>query len=69
MNPVAVLAGLPRLGGKLPPTYVVGAAPENLEDGIGLTATLTAAVAPAGARVWDLLTTRPWALARTARQD
>ncbi len=69
MNPVAVLAGLPALGGELPPTYVVGAAPENLEEGIGLTATLIAAVAPAGARVRDLLTTRPWALARTARQD
>ena len=36
MDPVAVLAGLPALGGELPPTYVVGAAPENLEDGIGL---------------------------------
>jgi hydrogenase maturation protease len=69
MNPVAVLAGLPALGGELPPTYVVGAAPENLEEGIGLTATMTAAVAPAGARVRDLLATRPWALARTARQD
>jgi hydrogenase maturation protease len=69
MNPVAVLAGLPALGGELPPTYVVGATPENLEEGIGLTATMTAAVAPAGARVRDLLATRPWALARTARQD
>ena len=50
MNPVAVLAGLPALGGTLPPTYVVGAAPENLEEGIGLSPTMTAAVAPAAAR-------------------
>ena len=51
MNPVAVLAGLPALGGQLPPTYVVGAAPENLADGIGLSPTLAGAVAPAAARV------------------
>ena len=68
MNPVAVLAGLPALGGELPPTYVVGAAPENIEDGIGLTATMTAALAPAAAAVHDLLATRPWALARAARK-
>ena len=43
MNPIAVLAGLPALGGQLPPTYVVGAAPENLADGIGLSPTLAAA--------------------------
>ena len=48
MNPVAVLAGLPALGGELPPTYVVGAAPESLEEGIGLSPTMSAAVAPAG---------------------
>ena len=51
MNPVAVLAGLPALGGELPPTYVVGAAPESLEDGIGLSPTMSAAVAPAGVAV------------------
>ena len=42
---------------------MVGAAPENLEDGIGLSATLAAAVGPAAARVLDLLAARPWALA------
>jgi hydrogenase maturation protease len=68
MDPVAVLAGLPALGGKLPPTYVVGAAPANLEEGIGLTATMTGAVAPAAARVLDLLATRPWALASAVRK-
>ena len=69
MNPVAVLAGLPALGGELPPTYVVGAAPEDLEEGIGLTAAMDAAVAPAATAVHDLLATRPWALANTARRD
>jgi hydrogenase maturation protease len=69
MNPVAVLAGLPALGGQLPPTYVVGAAPETVADGIGLSPTLADAVAPAAARVLDLLATRPWALAAAARKD
>lgn len=60
MNPVAVLAGLPALGGVLPPSYVVGAAPEDLEDGIGLSSTMTAAVAEAADTVRELLSTRPW---------
>lgn len=68
MNPVAVLAGLPALGGSLPPTFVVGAAPENLEEGIGLSATMRAAVSPAAAAVRGLLANRPWALARAARK-
>lgn len=63
MNPVAVLAGLPALGGALPPTYVVGAAPESLEEGIGLSRTLTAAVPEAAATVRALLTRRPWTAA------
>ena len=69
MNPVAVLAGLPAFGGELPPTYVVGAAPESLEAGIGLSQTMSAAVAPAALAIRELLAARPWALAATARQD
>jgi len=69
MNPVAVLAGLPALGGELPPTYVVGAAPESLEEGIGLSPTMSAAVAPASIAVRELLAAQPWALAPAARQD
>jgi hydrogenase maturation protease len=61
MDPVAVLSGLPSLGGALPPTYVVGAQPANLEDGIGLSDPLRAAVPVAGAAIRELLTTRPWA--------
>jgi hydrogenase maturation protease len=61
MDPVAVLSGLPSLGGALPPTYVVGAQPANLEEGIGLSDPLRAAVPVAGAAIRELLTTRPWA--------
>jgi hydrogenase maturation protease len=61
MNPVAVLAGLPALGGTLPPTYVVGAAPVNLDEGIGLGPTMSAAVPEAALAVQELLAARPWA--------
>jgi hydrogenase maturation protease len=44
MNPVAVLANLERLGGSLPPTYVVGCQPADVSDGMGLTAEVAAAV-------------------------
>lgn len=61
MNPVAVLAGLPALGGRLPPTYVVGAQPMELGEGIGLSEPLRRAVPVAGAAVRELLAGRPWA--------
>jgi hydrogenase maturation protease len=60
MNPVAVLAGLPALGGTLPPTYVVGAEPMDLGEGIGLSEPLHRAVPAAGAAVRELLDERPW---------
>ena len=62
MDPVAVLSGLPSLGGALPPTYIVGAQPANLEEGIGLSDPLRAAVPVAGAAIRELLATRPWAV-------
>jgi hydrogenase maturation protease len=65
MNPVAVLAGLPALGGTLPPTHVVGAQPMDLTEGIGLSEPLRRAVPVAAAAVRDLLAQRPWT--RTAR--
>jgi hydrogenase maturation protease len=37
MDPVAVLASLPELGGTLPPTYLVGCRPAELGEGMGLT--------------------------------
>lgn len=44
MAPVAVLGSLADLGGRLPPTYVVGCVPVDLAEGIGLSAPLEAAV-------------------------
>lgn len=64
MNPVAVLAGLPALGGTLPPTYVVGAQPMELGEGIGLSEPLQRAVPVAGAAVRELLAERPWTAQR-----
>ncbi len=60
MDPAAVLAALPALGGTLPPTYVVGACPASTSDGIGLSESLRAAVPEAGTAVRELLTSRPW---------
>ncbi len=51
MAPVAVLASLGRLGGALPPTYVVGCQPADVGEGIGLTPAVQAAVGPAVALV------------------
>ena len=44
MDPVAVLASLADLGGRLPPTYVVGCRPADTEEGIGLSAPVEAAI-------------------------
>ncbi len=44
MDPVAVLASLEPLGGTLPPTFVVGCRPATVEDGIGLSDPVAAAV-------------------------
>jgi hydrogenase maturation protease len=58
MDPVAVLAGLRRLGGTLPRTYVVGCRPANLEEGIGLSEPVAAAVPRAVAVVLSLVSRR-----------
>ena len=55
MNPVAVLASLGRLGGTLPPTYVVGCRPGSTADGIGLGEAVAAAVPLAVETVYRLL--------------
>jgi hydrogenase maturation protease len=55
MNPVAVLGALGSLGGTLPPTYVVGCRPESVEEGIGLSDSVAAAVPGAVAEVRALL--------------
>ncbi len=55
MAPVAVLASLADLGGQLPPTYVVGCTPLDLEDGIGLSEPVQAAIPEAIAIVRAVL--------------
>jgi hydrogenase maturation protease len=69
MDPMAVLSVLPSLGGALPPTYVVGAQPANLEEGIGLSDPLRTAVPVAGAAIRELLATRPWAAGHEQEAD
>jgi hydrogenase maturation protease len=44
MNPVAVLGTLAGLGGTLPPTVVVGCRAGSVEEGIGLSPSVAAAV-------------------------
>ncbi len=58
MAPVAVLASLRQLGGTLPPTYLVGCRPASVEEGIGLSAAVSAAVPNAVAAVRMLLNER-----------
>ena len=55
MAPVAVLSSLKGLGGRLPPTYVVGCRPGDVGEGIGLTAPVEAAVPRAADIVRTLL--------------
>jgi len=47
MDPVAVLASLEGLGGTLPPTYLVGCCPASVDEGIGLSAPVQAAMSTA----------------------
>ena len=58
MAPVAVLAGLRQLGGSLPKTYLVGCRPASVEQGIGLSEAVAAAVPDALAAVRALLSER-----------
>ena len=44
MDPLAVLGSLRALGGTLPPTFVVGCRPATVEEGIGLSGPVEAAV-------------------------
>jgi hydrogenase maturation protease len=57
MAPVAVLGSLTSMGGELPPTYVVGCEPADLDEGMGLTPAVEAAVGRAIDAVIELLTT------------
>jgi hydrogenase maturation protease len=55
MDPGTVLAGVAALGGARPPTVVVGCQPATVDDGIGLSAPVEAAVADAIEVVLGLL--------------
>jgi len=55
MNPAAMLAGLDRLGGTLPETYLVGCRVAAVEESMGLTAPVAAAVPEAVATVRELV--------------
>ena len=55
MAPVAVLASLGQLGGRLPPTYIVGCQPADVGEGMGLTPDVAAAVEPAIDLVFEVL--------------
>ncbi|MDQ3156621.1 MAG: hydrogenase maturation protease [Actinomycetota bacterium] len=58
MSPVAVLANLDTLGGRLPPTFVVGCVPEDLREGMGLSGCVSSVLDEAVATVRGLVADR-----------
>jgi hydrogenase maturation protease len=54
-DPAAVLASVRQLGGRVPPTSVVGCEPAVLAEGIGLSTAVQAAIEPAVHAVCDLV--------------
>jgi hydrogenase maturation protease len=59
MQPVAILGSLTAMGGKLPPTFVVGCRVESVHEGIGLSRSVAAAVPAAIDTVLALLDRLP----------
>ena len=55
MSPDVVLATLSRLGGSVERIRIVGCQPANLQDGMGLTPAVAAAVDPAVALCLELV--------------
>ncbi|MFD6160792.1 hydrogenase maturation protease [Nocardia sp. NPDC060256] len=55
MNPEAVFASVRALGGTLPPTYVIGCQVESVDEGMGLSEPVAAAVDTAVAAVVEVL--------------
>jgi hydrogenase maturation protease len=55
MSPAVVLGLLAGMGGQIPRVVVVGCQPLTLEEGIGLSEPVTAALAPAAAAVCNIL--------------
>ena len=56
MDPAAVFATLSALGGAAPPTIVIGCEVQNIDEGMGLSEPVAAAVPRAVAAVNDVLT-------------
>jgi len=55
MNPAAMLASLERLGGTLPTTYVVGCRVGSVEEALGLSGPVAAAIPAASTAVRELV--------------
>jgi hydrogenase maturation protease len=55
LSSVEVLASLVRMGGTLPPAFLIGCIPGEVGEGIGLTPPVQAAIAPAARAVHELL--------------
>jgi len=55
LEPDAIFGMLKALGGNVGRALVVGCEPENIEDGLGLSATVEAAVEPAVGRLVDII--------------
>lgn len=55
MDPAAVFATLSALGGEPPRTFVVGCEVQNIDEGMGLSASVAAAVPEAVAAIADVL--------------
>jgi hydrogenase maturation protease len=55
MSPGAVLGSLGALGGRLPPTYLVGCVPADVSEGLGLSGAVAGAVNGAATAVITLL--------------
>ncbi len=58
LHPAAVLASLVAMGGALPPTFVVGCQPADVDEGIGLSDPVAAAVDGAVTMIHGLLSER-----------
>ncbi len=69
MDPRAVLGSLKSLGGTLPPTYVVGCQPASVDEGMGLSEAVAAAVPVAVEAVSRLLRERILAPATQYGED
>lgn len=69
MDPLAVLGSLRALGGSLPPTFVVGCRPASVEEGLGLSPAVQAAVPVAAEAVARVINEHVLAHTHPSRRD